>query len=177
MQKLWISLIALLAFGVLNAQERIPVELQSDQLTLSILEPAIAYELKLSQNQSLVFRGGLTVLYEDIIDNNDDPSLHPFVSGSFRNYYARKRVKKELKPNSGNYIALVGGYIFDNITNEEFVKEQANSWFVGPVWGIQRNYKSGIHLGLSLGGGFGSGDNMNFDFVGIGGFSLGFVLK
>ena len=48
---------------------------------------------------------------------------------------------------------------------------------MGALWGIQRNYQSGIHLGFSIGGGFGTGQNMDLDFVGVGEFEFGFVVK
>ena len=51
------------------------------------------------------------------------------------------------------------------------------AFYLGPVWGIQRNYKSGIHLGLSLGAGFITGANTNFDFHGVGSFELGFIIS
>ena len=134
-----------LAGVLLWGQERIPVELKSTQLTLNLLTPSITLENSLSPNRSLNLALGII----GFPDSDERFSINPFLRGSFRNYYPRKRVKKELNPNSGNYIALDAGYYFDTLTKE--TTRLTNSFFMGPVWGIQRNYKSGIHLGFSLG--------------------------
>jgi len=87
-------------------------------------------------------------------------------------------VKKELNPNSGNYIGLVTGYYFDSIaeSSDAITFRQSDSFYLGAMWGIQRNYQSGIHLGFSIGGGFGTGQNMDLDYVGVGEFEFGFVI-
>ena len=69
------------------------------------------------------------------------------MQAKFRNYYPRKRVKKELGFNSGNYVGMNVGYVFDEIASNGPV-EVLNTVFFTPVWGIQRNYKSNIHLGV-----------------------------
>jgi hypothetical protein len=156
------------------AQERIPVKLKDFQVNLNILDPSISVEKKINPNQSFTLGFGLTGLPDD-----DGTSLNPYLRGSYRNYYPRKKVKKALRPNSGNYIGLIAGYNFDAIAdNIDFgTTRLSNSFFMGPVWGIQRNYQSGIHLGLSLGGGFGIGQHSDFFFTGVGSFQLGFVIK
>lgn len=120
---------------------------------------------------------GITFVYGE----GDYAAITPFLNGSLRNYYPRKKVKKELGLSSGNYVAAVVGYTFGAISewNEDMDPENlANSGYLGGVWGIQRNYKSGIHLGLSFGGGVSMGKNIdNFRFAPLGGFELGFVIK
>jgi hypothetical protein len=97
----------------------------------------------------------------------------------FRNYYPRKRVKKDLLPNSGNYIGLLGGYNFNAIAEsaEPGETNNSNAFFMGGVWGIQRNYQSGIHLGLNLGAGFIAGEHIDLGLTGLWSFELGFVIK
>ncbi len=160
----------------LAAQERIPVELVNTQFTINILAPGIGFEYGLNDRQSLTLNAGLSSII--VTDQTDDVDLFiaPFLQGSFRNYYPRKRVKKTLRPNSGNFIALTTGYNFkptsDNYTDPDF---GGRGFFIGPVWGIQRNYLSGIHLGLSLGPGLGIGEDGAF-FTGVGAFEFGFVI-
>jgi hypothetical protein len=91
----------------------------------------------------------------------------------------RKKQKKELNYNSGNYVGLRGGYNFRAIAenNEPGTPSTEEAFYLGGVWGIQRNYKSGIHLGFSLGAGFATGRNQNLGFTGLGSFELGFVIK
>ncbi len=50
--------------------------------------------------------------------------------------------------------------------------ETSNVYTVGPVWGIQRNYASGIHLGLSLGIGVIGGEYIETGVTGIGEFEF-----
>ncbi|MEQ9426669.1 MAG: hypothetical protein RJQ09_19760 [Cyclobacteriaceae bacterium] len=159
------------------SQDKIPVDLKENQFYITILEPGISFEKKLAANQSLLFNAGLTTLSE--ADTDDfSISLNPVITGDFRNYYSRKRVKKELNSNSGNYVALRAGYYFDAIAEdlEAGTIDATQSFFMGPVWGIQRNYKSGIHLGFSIGGGISTGKYQDIGFTGLGQFHLGFAI-
>jgi len=64
----------------------------------------------------------------------------------------------------------------DNLEEAIAEQEVTNVFTVGPVWGIQRNYASGIHLGLSLGAGIMGGENIDTQASFVGEFELGFVL-
>ena len=175
MKKPVLVIIILLACTTLvKSQERIPVELSNTQWNLNILDPSVSFEKSLGDHQSFTLAAGLTGLADE-----DGASLNPFVRGSFRNYYFRKKVKKELNPNSGNYVGLLTGYNFDAIADDIEVgtTRHSNSFFAGPVWGIQRNYKSGIHLGFSIGPGFGIDRDSDFYFTGIGAFEFGFAIR
>lgn len=160
----------------LTAQERIPVELVETQFRINILAPGVGFEYGLNDQQSLTLDVGLSSII--VTDQADDVDVFiaPFIQGNFRHYYPRKRVKKTLRPNSGNYIALVAGYNF-NPTNDNFSDpgSRENAFYFGPAWGIQRNYLSGIHLGLALGPGLGIGEDGAF-FTGVGAFEFGFVI-
>ncbi len=162
----------------LNGQERIPADLRNGQFYINILEPSLSYEMRLADMQSLLLTAGLSTLGEEDINEDFALGLIPMLQLDFRHYYPRKKVKKELRPNSGNFVGLVTGYNFasiaDNLDFGEFDDEKA--FFLGPVWGIQRNYQSGIHLSLILGGGFITGSNTDFDAHGIISFELGFVI-
>jgi len=160
-----------LATVLLWGQERIPVDLKSTQLNINLFTPSVSFEKSISPNQSLNLSLGISCFAH----SDQEFSLTPNLRGSFRNYYARKSVRKQLNPNSGNYVALDAGYYFDSITNE--TTRISNTFFVGPVWGIQRNYKSGIHLGFSIGPGVFIADNTEFQVSGIGQLQLGFVLN
>lgn len=187
MKKLAILLLtSVVALGTVNAQVKIPVELEKHRVYLNILSPGISYELGLSERLSLHTSAGISFYWGDNDYRGSDPenyyqSLNPFINATLRNYYPRKRVKKELDFNSGNYIGAIGGYVFDAITEwnrTDDTQSFANSGFIGGVWGIQRNYKSGVHLGLSFGGGLSLGQNFdNATFIPVGGFEFGFALK
>lgn len=87
----------------LFSQDRIPVELQNSKVYLNIITPSIGFEQKVSANQSLLFRGGIR-LHAEVDEETDDfeGGLLPYAELEFRNYYPRKRVKKELRTNSGH---------------------------------------------------------------------------
>lgn len=176
-----ISIFSLSAFITccIWGQERIPVELKKTQFSISILEPSLLFEIGINDRQSVHLSAGLAPTVGEDVNGDFLAAMNPLARASFRHYYPRKRVKKELFANSGNYIAVTGGYLFDTVLgdDENVETSQANSYFFGPVWGIQRNYKSGIHLGLGLGYGFGDGKDMNFQGVGIGYFNLGFTIQ
>jgi len=170
----------ILAPLLMFAQDRTPVQFNNTQFNLNILAPSVTFEKRVKDNNSVTFGAGLTPLYsQDNNNQNNYVSINPFVRTSYRNYYQRKKVKKELNPNSGNYIGLAAGYYFGSIANNSdlIVFQQSNSFYMGALWGIQRNYKSGIHLGFSIGGGFGTGNNMDLKFVGVGELEFGFVIS
>ena len=157
--------------------EKIPVDLKSSQFNFNILDPSFSFEKKVSDNQSFTTTAGITMLTNT--DSEYEFSVNPFIKVSFQNYYKRKGVKKELNPNSGNYIGVSAGYYLDSFTdNLDFgTTEQSNSFFIGPVWGIQRNYISGIHLNLGIGPAIGFGENSDVFLTGTGVFEFGFVIK
>ena len=170
----------LFALGlVLNAQDRIPVELDKTQFKLSILNTALLFEVKVAEHQSFNISAGLGTSYATTQSgSNSYLFLHPVTRASFRHYYARKRVKKELRHNSGNFIELVGGYTFNSIAGKEGLDTSAsNSFFIGPAWGIQRNYKTGFLFGLGLGLGYGNGKNTDGYVASTGHLSIGFVFN
>ena len=181
---LFVSLFLLLFGPDMMAQE--PVDLTSTQFTVSILPLMAHIEGKLSDKQSLTFGGGLgySAFYSEVNGEGDFEFFStPFLTASFRNYYNRKFVRKDnLKQNSGNYVALLGNYQFENLVDLGVLgtgKTGLDSFSIGPVWGIQRNYGSGIHLDLSVGVGYRVGQSNEFveiesGLTFIGGFELGY---
>lgn len=152
-------------------QDRIPVDLKPFNFTIGLIEPSLVTEFRLGQQQSFVATGGATLAF-----SNESAYVFPFLRGSFRHYYHRKRVKKSnLRPNSGNFISLQGGYYFGAFG--DFITSLDKYFFFGPAWGFQRNYDSGIHLSLSLGFGYGNGENTNARLAGTGHFTFGFTLR
>ena len=127
----------------LFSQDRIPAELSDVQINLNILEPSVMLEKRLTDKQSLTLALGFnTISGEDAFDDVKF-GLSPSLRASFRNYYPRKKVKKELRPNSGNYVGLVAGYNFgtiaDNLDAGNFSQE--NAFFLGPVSCFPHTYK------------------------------------
>ena len=177
-------LLSLISSAVL-AQES--VDLASTQLNANILPLTLSFEGKVGDNQSITLAGGLGFAVHYSSDNFREAETSfvtiPVVYSSFRNYYKRKRVKKsDLRSNSGNYFGLFALYQFEplgdpnNLIEAVAYFETRNVYAIGPVWGIQRNYASGLHLGLSLGFGVIGGENIQTGVSGVGEFELGFIL-
>ena len=150
---------------------------------ISILSPAITHEMAVSKNQTIFISGDLNGIarYEEIGNTNPRTinsyyGLAPSVTADFRNYYNfNKRLGKgkNINNNSGNYLALRSEYRFAPVINKDQFPTYNGGFALGGVWGIQRVYRSGIYLGLSLGAGFLFGDK-KFETTGMGDFHLGF---
>ncbi|MEO9482527.1 MAG: hypothetical protein ABJG47_03745 [Ekhidna sp.] len=187
MRKIFIAFILISSLGAF-AQE---VVLSDHQLNASILPLGLSYQKKLSENKSFVVSAGIL---SSVTINKQTSGVssttqtyvffQPFISGSVRNYYNRKKVKKNnLRNNSGNYVGVYYSHNFKPFgSTDDFFEQKAwddntNVFSVGPVWGMERNYASGIHLGLSLGIGYSRGEFQETGEVGvIGELALGFVL-
>jgi hypothetical protein len=173
LKSLFPALIILFSTQHLTAQDKIPVELKPIRVSVGILEPSVIAEFRLTDRQSFAATGGVTFAFSE-----SDGYVFPFVRGSFRHYYDRKRVKKSnLRTNSGNFVTLQGGYYFESFNDDVIATSLDNYFFIGPAWGIQRNYNSGIHLSLSLGFGYGNGSNSNGSIASTGHFTFGFTFN
>ncbi|MEO9869040.1 hypothetical protein [Ekhidna sp.] len=181
-----LSLIILISSQQRSLAQGKEVTLDTTQFTISILPLMAHLEAKVGEKQSVTFGGGLAYsFYFQSINGEESFESYstPFLTASFRNYYNRKRIKKDnLKNNSGNYVGLYSSYQFNTIVDAGgfgTFESDLNGFTVGPVWGIQRNYASGIHLDISVGlgyTGFESDDIIMVDnkFGIIGGFEFGF---
>ncbi|WP_420582213.1 hypothetical protein [Reichenbachiella sp.] len=150
------------------SQERVTTELKPTQVRALFLCPGISIEQRLSDKHSFNLIAGIQPGISTYTLEPDgtkyDFYIAPFVSGEIRNYYDRKKVNKDLAPNSGNYVALAAGYYMDRIINDSgrdyYEESYENSYFIGPVWGFQRNYMNGFHLNISVGLGYQQGDQI-----------------
>ena len=150
------------------AQGAIATELRTTEVRAMVVCPGISIEQKMGNQLTFNLIAGIQPgisTYTVVPDGTKfEFYVAPFVSGEFRNYYNRKSVKKELAPNSGNYFGLAAGYNMNRIINDTgkdyYDDSYENSYFVGPVWGFQRNYLNGFHLNVSVGLGYYQGDYM-----------------
>lgn len=181
-----LSLVAFVLFDLMaiQTQAQKKVDLKPTQFNVNILELGAAFEAKVGEKQSLFLSLGiLPSAYAETNSNGNSYSyfaLTPRFRAEFRGYYDRKRVKKSLNQNSGNFVGLTTGYVFDTIADnlgDGEVFAASNAFYVGPVWGIQRNYKNGFHFGLTLGYGVMTGQNTEATGVLINDVTIGFVLK
>ncbi|MEM6642518.1 MAG: hypothetical protein AAF616_06035 [Bacteroidota bacterium] len=184
-------IVSFLAVCLLSAksytQERM-VKLDNAQLSLNILPIMAHVEIKAGEQQSFTFGGGLaySLSYQNVNGNGKFTAFStPFLTTSFRHYYKRKQVsRRDLRNNSGNYVGLLSTYSFNTLLliDGDTFDTDLDSFTIGPVWGIQRNYANGIHLNWSIGIGYISGQSNPFFKVKsgarlIGGLEFGFRLN
>ena len=187
MNKLIICSLTLLSIAVAsNAQQSTtqdePTTTKS-VTNISILSPAITHEVAVRKNQTVFLAGALEGVTQVVERGNNTPKtfdaffgITPVVTVDYRNYYnfaKRQRKNKNTNNNSGNYVALRARVLFDPIIKDKKFPDYNNGLALGGVWGIQRVYRSGIYLGLSLGAGFLIGD-IKPQLVSMGDFHLGF---
>ncbi|MEM8893332.1 MAG: hypothetical protein AAGC88_02070 [Bacteroidota bacterium] len=173
-------------FSANRASAQIAVDLAPTQFSVNIIPLMAQFEARVGEKQSVTLGGGLgySLYYSNVNGNGDfEAYTTPFVSASLRNYYNRKSVKKNnLKRNSGNYVALLVDYQFDTYVDLGILgsgETDLNSYSIGPVWGFQRNYGSGLHFDLSIGLGYTGGQSDEFveienSVTFIGGLELGY---
>lgn len=148
MKQFIVILFLVLLSQYVNAQEeKYPVQLNKHSFAVSILSPGFQYELKLAEKKSLAFLGSSGVYSYASSSNGFQVGFTPYLQSTYRRYYDRKKVNKELKHNSGNYYGAFVYYsdrewLAENMTNNQTVGS-------GFTWGLQRNYKSNIYLGFS----------------------------
>lgn len=158
--------IILASVQIAFCQGSVTTELKPTQVRALFLSPGFSIEQKLSNKHSFNL---IAAIQPGVSTHTIEPDgtqyefyIAPYVSGEIRNYYDRKQVKKELASNSGNYFALAAGYYMNRIINdsgnEYYDESYENSFFVGPVWGFQRNYLNGFHLNISVGLGYQQGE-------------------
>ena len=158
------------------------VQLSNNQLNINLLAPSISYEKKISDRSSITIAAGSSFTHYTKSDISGVSTsrlfVHPQVQSSYRNYFKRKRVRKNnLLNNSGNYFGYFAGYQFKAVGSDDFAPRLERDQFsFGVVWGMQRNYKSGIHFGFSIGPGLIGGKNVKTEFKAIGEIELGFTL-
>jgi len=159
------------------------VKLASSQLVFNLLPATLSYQAKLNETISSKISTGIG--YTAGVSSSDGFSALaiPITYASVRKYYARNRVKKDdLRKNSGNYFGFFGSYQWEpfgqpsGLSETILYLEISNVYTAGLVWGIERNYSSGFHLGLSIGPGFIGGEFIKEGFTMVGEFELGYVL-
>ncbi|MEL6562158.1 MAG: hypothetical protein AAFQ94_28490 [Bacteroidota bacterium] len=175
MKYLVITVTFIVIVNNLFAQEKEPVVLQNHSLTATILSPGLQYELKLSDNKSLAINGAIAVNGHYSSYSGLCVSTDPFIQTTYRRYYDRKSVKKPLKHNSGNYYGTFLRYTHDRLGENRVINNSSVS--TGFTWGMQRNYKSNLHIGFNTGIGMEYSEYYGFRGHLSAGIQIGFLIK
>ncbi len=134
----------------LNAQSDKNVEVSQLQIGLPL--PSILYEIGVGKNMTTSLEAIAGFALRGCTGCETNFGVYPVVRGQYRYYYnmeRRLRKKKNIKGNSGNYVAALVAYqhgspIFGNLNT-------TTTLAVGPVYGIQRTYKRGFFYRLEGG--------------------------
>lgn len=150
---------------------------------LNFISIGVSQEIRLNSLESfhLSLSTGGTFNSTNSVTNPNTSTLNYALflvpKADFRHYYNfSKRLlnNKNITQNSGNYLALRLSYELPVLTGGNPVYNR-NLVSIGPVWGMQRSYKGGICLGLSVGPGVSFNDSRAFATV-LSQFHLGIIL-
>ncbi len=170
-----------LNFWVINAVAQ-KVELSDNQLNINLIAPSFSYERKLADNESISLAGGVGFTHVTKKDFSGRTTAKlfvvPMVYSTYRTYYKRRRIRKDnLMNNSGNFLGYFGGYRFKAFGSDDFSPVlERGEYSIGTVWGMQRNYRSGIHFTLSIGPGLVGGQGVRAKFNMVGELEFGFTI-
>lgn len=176
MKKLLFVVLVLIGFSA-NAQSQTNVE--KKLYSVNFLLPGLEYEMGLSNNTTLDLRAGTGFGISG--GSNRDTEFGIFLNAhtQYRYYYnfnKRLRKDKNIDNNSANYIALNGSIDFGDPIIGDLQLSSDYGGVIGPVWGLQRYYRSGFKLDLNLGAGYGFNNLGGSYFSPIIGLRLGWKL-
>jgi hypothetical protein len=168
----------LTTFQVAQAQDEQPATVAKSLFKINFLAPGLEYERGLNESMTLNINTsmGFEIGYNSITGLNT--YLYPSLGLQARKYYnLDKRIEKGKNTafNSGNFIALSAFGSTPSILNNENRVNEA-SYGIGPVWGMQRNYKSGFNLTLALGAGYTKNHFGESKVAPLAGLNLGFLI-
>lgn len=174
-----ITLLFLLFISIANAQDKAPAVIKH-QFKVNMLYPGFVYEHGFSEKNTLYSEVALGVGYRyNSFYDKGSAFFFPLINEQFRHYYnLEKRAAKGKRTafNSGNYLALNALYQFESISTNKSYSEYCPSFTIGALWGLQRTYKGRFNLEFNLGPGV-NFDQNSTDFVPVGNFTLGWVIK
>lgn len=178
----------LLLSCIFRCYAQIEPEFDNTKFYLNLLTPGISIEKLISGKTTIEVSGDLVPI-NFVYESNTGFSryyfaISPRLKSDLRFYYNRRKQKKELMKNSGNFVALTGGYFLNSVYNNlpSLYSSKAptpfdGSFYVSPLWGIQRNYKSGFHFLLTFGYGISGGNNKEMEGIFVSDLILGFTIK
>jgi hypothetical protein len=152
MKKVYLLLSALLIATALTAQNEQADGVEKAIHKINIIPVSYSWEARVAQTQTVMLQPsfGLNWFSSGAVV----PAIQ--LNSFFRHYYnfeKRNAKGKRTIKNSANWVGAVMGFSFWNaawsntVSNDDYIPY----WFVGPVWGIQRNYRSHFSLGITLG--------------------------
>lgn len=152
MKKMITLVAAIIMFSATYAQNEQPDGVEKVVHKINIIPITYSWEAKIAKTQTVMLQPAIGLNW--ISSGAVVPSIQ--LNAFFRHYYNfNKRIAKGKRTtkNSANWVGAVMSFSFwnaawsNNISNDDYIPY----WAVGPVWGIQRNYRSHFSLGITLG--------------------------
>lgn len=148
-----------------------------NMFTANIIMPGLQYEIGLTSKTSIKL--GLTTGFAWVYSRakGSEYGVFPSFEGSYRYYYNFERRKgkgKRTDNNSGNFIAISSYVTSGDPLIGDLESRLDYNGVVGPVWGIQRTYKSKLNWNVELGMGYGFNEENTY-ISPIANFSIGWV--
>jgi hypothetical protein len=156
----------------------------SNNIAISILEPAIALEYSIAPKTTIRLRTAITsvarLFKQNGIGSKDyfiSVAFHPSSSFAIRNYYNiddRRYYRKRTDYNSANYFSLSAIYLFKNMNETDPKIISTNVGFIPAfLWGFQRSYSNRLFFDINFGPGYHINESR---IMSIGELSLGIHL-
>ncbi len=164
-----------MSFNFVQSQQFL---LQENLLKINIITPAVSFEKKLSEKNSLVIETGLSAGF-NIRANETTYLFSPYILGQYRNYYnliKRQKKNKSIAGNSGSFLAAHTSYYLLPLNNNKDFVSTFDGLTIGVIWGFQKTYKVGLNLGANAGLGYNFSDNKEKGVLPIVNFSLGWLV-
>lgn len=169
----------IISFSTVQAQDEAPTTVKN-QFKINMLFPSLVYEHAFSDKNTLYSELGLGVGYRyNSFYDEGNVYFFPLINEQFRHYYnLKKRADKGKRTayNSGNFLALNALYNFKSLSTNDKYGNYPQSFTVAALWGLQRTYKGRFNLEFNVGPGV-NFDKYDTEFVPVGNFTLGWVIK
>ncbi|MCC9137543.1 hypothetical protein ACFSKU_15560 [Pontibacter silvestris] len=149
--------VLLMTSCVAQAQNDLPVTVTKRLYKINFFTLGLEFEQALGKSSTFNINPNISFGLDYHNERDYNAYLWPSLELQTRGYYnlnKRSKAGKNVSDNSGNFIALsIYGNTPSLIEHEESGNEA--SYGVGPVWGMQRNFNSGLNLTVTAGAGYG----------------------
>lgn len=151
----------------------------TSQFSLNAITPSAEYEISVSGNSTIDLDLGVGFAYRRGLGGSDF-GIYPGFETQYRYYYnfvRREADNRKISQNSANYMAVIASITSGDPLIGGLEYSSDYGLFVGPAWGLQRVYISGLKVNLNLGLGFVFNDLGESYFAPLLSVQLGWLVK
>lgn len=166
----------LIGFSQKKEYAPLPIYLENHQLTANLFAPGLMYEVAFIGSSTSLSTGFLPGVNSFSGNNGFGYAIQTRLRW-YTNMKFRKKKKKNISGNSGDYIALANSVFFGNLQIIGNLESPGNSTFMfnGVLYGVQRTYDKRFNFNIEFGVGQYQGNgvengigpliNLNFGWV------------